>query len=289
MPILRIVQLVVACLFLGGCASTQLNYNTLDIAGSVESLYTRQVLNNLSTFASTPFALPSQIDIQSGTVQTNSNITPNLNFPLTGASTRGLSGTVSALATNRSSTFAGAGAGFNATDGWQQNWNITPLTDANTLRNLRALYRYAIYTSDLKGEYHVSRTRKGAGYEPDPFLLIEPQCVLCGHDAHINSHLVGGWLFWESDDGPAFGHMPSEGTKDDLVDLGHFGSNELYMTRRDFRRGVLSDFILFVLPITEPGVADASKPGTAPGNRVGASANRPNFAPVPLGIQPVNP
>lgn len=274
---------------LSACASTQLNFNTLDVAGSIESLYTRQVLNNLSTFASAPNGLPSQIDIQSGTVQTSNAITPNISFPLTGSSTRGFSGTVAALTGSGSRTFAGAGAGMTASDGWQQNWNITPLTDANTLRNLRALYRYAVHSSDIRREYHVPRTKQGSNYTADPFMLLEPQCVLCGKEQRVNSRLVGGWLYWLNDNGLEFSRMPSDVDKSDLVDLGHYGNNQLFMKRSDYQRGVLSDFVLFVLPITEPSGSDPSKPGVAPGSRIGASANRPNFAPVPLGIQPPGP
>jgi hypothetical protein len=52
-----------AAISLAGCASTQLNYNTLDIAGSVSSLYTKQVLSNLSKYIDEPEGLPAQVDI----------------------------------------------------------------------------------------------------------------------------------------------------------------------------------------------------------------------------------
>jgi hypothetical protein len=60
--------------FLSGCASTQLNYNTLDVARSVESIYTRQALANLSKYIDEPNAIPSQLDLLQGTVQTSNSI-----------------------------------------------------------------------------------------------------------------------------------------------------------------------------------------------------------------------
>ena len=39
---------VVACLLVCGCASTQLNYNTADLASSLNSLTKRQIFYNLA-------------------------------------------------------------------------------------------------------------------------------------------------------------------------------------------------------------------------------------------------
>ena len=45
------------CIFTGGCASTQLNFNTLDIAEGIEPVYTRQVLANFSKIIDAPLAI----------------------------------------------------------------------------------------------------------------------------------------------------------------------------------------------------------------------------------------
>ena len=70
---------------LAGCAGTQLKYNTLDIASTVTAIHTNQVLENLSRFIDEPYALPSQVDITSGTIQTSNSITPTVTSPLSRA------------------------------------------------------------------------------------------------------------------------------------------------------------------------------------------------------------
>ena len=58
------------CIITTGRASTQLNFNTLEIAESIAPVYTRQALANLSKIIDEPMAIPSQLDIPNGTIQT---------------------------------------------------------------------------------------------------------------------------------------------------------------------------------------------------------------------------
>jgi hypothetical protein len=70
-----------AVFIVSGCASTELNYNTLDIASSTESLLTRQVLYNLANFLDSEIALPAQIVVLSGTATTADTVTGGASFP----------------------------------------------------------------------------------------------------------------------------------------------------------------------------------------------------------------
>ena len=59
-----------ACLFLFGCASTQLDFNTLDLASTIDDLVNGQVVYNLGKFAADPHSNPTQVAISSGSVST---------------------------------------------------------------------------------------------------------------------------------------------------------------------------------------------------------------------------
>lgn len=51
---------IAACLLVCGCASTQLNYNTADLASSLNSLTKRQIFFNLAQALTDPEFVPSQ-------------------------------------------------------------------------------------------------------------------------------------------------------------------------------------------------------------------------------------
>jgi hypothetical protein len=275
-----------------GCASGQLNYNTLDIASSVESLYTRQALDNLSKYIDNPDGIPSQMDLLQGTVQTANSVTPSLSAPLSQAITSTGARAGALFTTTHTGVLAGASATLGASDTWQQNWNVVPLSDANTLRNLRALYRYVIYpdVSALKAEYTVARVAEEKQFVDDPYAISEPQCVLCTPKHNVNPRLHAGWLYWTP------GNPPPSDTQ--IVDLGPHGNRQLFMTEHDYLNGYLSDFVLFLMPVA-PLTAKGTppKPGTvgpngraAPSGNRGPYINRPGttFGPqlIPPGIQP---
>ena len=268
-------------LWLFGCASSQLNYNTLDIANSVKSLYTRQALDNLSKYIDDPNAIPSQMDILQGTVQTSASVTPSVNFPLTQSLTNTATRASAALTTTHTEVQAGAGSTLGGSDAWQQNWNVVPLSDANTLRNLRALYRYVVYpdVSLLKAEYTVARIAQDGKFVDDPYAISEPQCVLCTPSHKVNRSLRAGWLYWTP------GKPPPPDTQ--VVDLGIHGRHQLFMTAHDYLNGYLSDFVLFLMPVAPLTAAGTPpKPGTVtPGGRAaptpgrGPYINRPPMPP----------
>lgn len=144
---LRVAPIILMALT--GCASTQLTWNSLEVAGTIGDVYTQQALDNLAKYIDDPYALPSQVDFTSGIVQTSNSIQPTLTLPLSTNIARTISGssTMAAAASTTSgfqkvTTLAGASLGLSASDAWQQNWTITPVIDGNDLRNLRAVYRY---------------------------------------------------------------------------------------------------------------------------------------------------
>ena len=145
-----------------GCASTQLNYNTLDLASTVDSLVTRQVLDNLSKIIDNPLAIPAQVDLAAGSATTSNTITPSITDPYTKAvtATNTLTSAVAATVTNtttNTTTRASSpqSTGLNVSDTWLQNWTIAPVTGSDDLRRLRALYRYQFSADEriLKREY----------------------------------------------------------------------------------------------------------------------------------------
>lgn len=239
---LRILLVVLPTLALMGC-SRILADNTMDMAENVEPLFTKQVLINLSRTIDNQFAIPSQIDISAGTIQTSGSISPSLGIPL------GV-GVVSAFGTALTTTVSQAAVtgtiGTNA--GWQQNWNVTPVSNANALRNLRALYRFAIWGSEenLRQEFHINRVTQGGRAAFDEYALLKPHCVFCLEeppkdntkllamkDSELmerlsrNPALEGGWLRWTDQISLAPSPLPLPEQKF----LGRYGRYNLWMAK----------------------------------------------------------
>ena len=156
----RRVTLIGFTLLFSGCASTQLNYNTLDIASSIDALIVQQVVQNIVKAYINEYAIPSQISVVSGNIQTTNSINPSVSFPFSSnitsafgnglAAQNNLGSVVSNL--NAPSTTIGSN------NSWQQSYVVLPLTDADTLRRLNYLYRYAaghITSGDLLCSYPV--------------------------------------------------------------------------------------------------------------------------------------
>jgi hypothetical protein len=256
-----------SCLVGFGCASTQLNYNTLDVASTVQNVTYQQVLLNLSRTIDDPTLIPSQVDLAAGTIQTTNSLSPSFTAPLSKTVMQTGAGAITGFTT------AGASSNVSVTDSWTQNWNISPITDANTLRNLRALYRYAVYGTDIRSEYKVPwKVNKAEKLVLNPYLLQQPHCVLCGNNQVPNSKLRrGAWLYWTNDPGVSSPENPPPSA--DVIDLGHYGHHELFMTRIQYQEGLLSDFILFLLPNQEPTAASSGSQGS--------SSRKPNIMLTP--------
>ena len=147
---LRIIWLGLA-VALAGCASTELNYNALDIASTTDSLISKQVLYNLANFLDSDLALPAQIVISSGTATTADTLTGSATAPLSKSitSTSQLVNTASSnpslVATNLTTAVrAGASLTGGVQDVHTQNYAFQMITDPYQLWRLKSLYRFVI-------------------------------------------------------------------------------------------------------------------------------------------------
>lgn len=160
---------IVLCVGLAGCASTQLNFNTLDLASSSESLITSQVLYNLAKIRSFAYAVPAQVSIPSGSATTTNAVTPTLGGPIGPSLTTTLANSAAAPlfnATTRTHVNPNSTVSVSVGDQWSQNWTMTPLSDPDQLRRLRALYRFGAGWTNRAGlacEYPVVQKAKGGG------------------------------------------------------------------------------------------------------------------------------
>ncbi|WP_157100574.1 hypothetical protein [Rhodoplanes sp. Z2-YC6860] len=132
-------------LFLVGCASTQLNFNTLDLASTTNDLVTQQVLYNFASFIDNPAAVPAQVTVSSGNATTSNSITPNLTLPLS----KSLSASnITVLNPTFGNATAAKSLQLSASDSWNQSWSFAPVTDPERMKRLQALYRYAVEWSE---------------------------------------------------------------------------------------------------------------------------------------------
>jgi hypothetical protein len=209
-----VAAIVASALLLLSCSAPILTENTLDVATTVDDLNTRQILFNLVRTREQQFALPSQVQITSGSVNGSSTLTPSLSFPVTPSLGSSISATTGSASATRGSSWSQSGAGgslggsFSNTD----SWDITYLQDPQQYRRLRLLYQYGAHQiswRDLTCQYPIpelsSQPDSGqsiryvrilgqgekefigcrppavvlAGDNPDPAFLSFPDCVVC--------------------------------------------------------------------------------------------------------------
>jgi hypothetical protein len=194
MRVFRSVSVVVAiAVLIPGCASTQLNYNALDLSNTVDELIMAQVRSNLAKFADDSGAIPSQVTLPSGSVTTQSQVSASWTSPVGQALTVAHSTTVPNLS---SITTAQGSITPGAVDQWSQNWGLSPVTDGDQVRRLRALYRYVTHPHDidlcaeypriaaqLTGNQIVSRYDVATITADDAQFLTEPGCIICAEQA----------------------------------------------------------------------------------------------------------
>jgi hypothetical protein len=77
------VGILAVAIQLGGCASAELNSNTLDLASTTDDLMMQQVFYNLSNFIDSDRAYPAQAVVSSGTATTSDTLGGSFNYPLT--------------------------------------------------------------------------------------------------------------------------------------------------------------------------------------------------------------
>jgi hypothetical protein len=166
-----------ACIIMSGCASTQINYNTLDIARYYESLWTKQVTANLISAFNNPDGLPSFVKVTAATTTTQNSVTPTFTFPIsptvTGVSQ--LSQTAaSTLLGSKTSATAGKGLGIAAVDQWNSTYTVTPVIDQDQMYRLSALYKFVtrqMYLEDFEASYPLIETSDSAA-SPTQALTI---------------------------------------------------------------------------------------------------------------------
>lgn len=115
---------------LAGCASTQNENNTIDMAGGVSRVREAQVLRNIAVAISDHNIVPSQVLLGQGQSTIDFGATPTLKLP-------GID-------------FAHAAKELDiaSTDTWHAQWDFTSVTDADDLRRLRSLYSLIASTDD---------------------------------------------------------------------------------------------------------------------------------------------
>ncbi|HLK80077.1 MAG TPA: hypothetical protein VKT99_01095 [Xanthobacteraceae bacterium] len=134
------------------CASSQINYNTLEIASTYDQLITKQVAYNLMKVYDDPYGLPALVKVTAQTTTAQNSITPSLSYPVTAQLTQLAQLTQATTIQNVSSVTkqrAGSGLSIAATDQWNSTYTLTPVTDADQLRRLRTLYQYVTRTGAL--------------------------------------------------------------------------------------------------------------------------------------------
>jgi hypothetical protein len=141
---------IAACLAVCGCASTQLNYNTADLASSLNSLTKRQIFFNLAQALTDPEFVPSQVTVSVGTAQTLNSVTPSVSVPLGNpvvtTSRVGATGISSRDFFSTAITSPAPTLGVQFVDAWNQSWTMSPINSSTQVRRLRALYQYATGT-----------------------------------------------------------------------------------------------------------------------------------------------
>jgi hypothetical protein len=131
-------------LVVAGCASTQLNYNTLDIASTYDQLITKQITVNIKKSLESKYGLPAFVKVTAGTATTTNSVTPSGTAALSTGITSAAQTTAAGLfnGSTRTTSRAGPGLSVSASDQWSQTYTLTPVIDTDQLRRLRALYQY---------------------------------------------------------------------------------------------------------------------------------------------------
>ena len=156
---------MIALTLVEGCASTQLNYNALDIASTYDQIITKQVTFNLHKVLEDKDGLPAFVKVTAGSVTTQVSVTPTVTVPFTSAITKlaqtSLAPTGLTTQTSRTSMLGAYGATLAATDQFNQVYTTSPVTDSDQLRRLRSLYQYVtkqLSAEDFESTYNLIET-----------------------------------------------------------------------------------------------------------------------------------
>ena len=139
-----------------GCASTEVNFNALDVASTYDTLLAKQVVFNVLKMYYDQYGIPAYVRIGTQTSQTTDAINPIFSFPFSPQTTLKLlaNGVVSGKALQT----AGRGISLQAQVNRQQNYTLSPTIDPDQLRRLRSIYQYVTgYMSqyDFESDYPI--------------------------------------------------------------------------------------------------------------------------------------
>jgi hypothetical protein len=178
----------------------------VDVASSVNALYTEQAVANIKAFIDDQDAIPSQVDISAGSVTLQNGGSFGINFPYGNTVQRDFVTLAQNTITNNVQTISPSISGY-----WQAVWNITPVGDAVTLSRLRAMYRYVTNSGRIASfedeskqwveletllkkqgqeevmikDYDKSAALSSYGTTIDVSGLVEPRCVICLNSEEI--------------------------------------------------------------------------------------------------------
>jgi hypothetical protein len=149
---LRLAACATCSLAVAACASGQLNYNTLDLASTVDDLITKQVVYNLGKFWIDPSSNPTQVTVSAGSISTTNQASLSWANPLNTAVTTtdtamtAAGAVVPALTHTATGVVGSATLTPSGTNQATQNWSVNTDADSDQERRLRALYRFATHT-----------------------------------------------------------------------------------------------------------------------------------------------
>jgi hypothetical protein len=147
------------------CSTALVTENTLDVSTTTDDLTSRQIIFNLVKIKQNQYALPSQVQITSGSVDATTSITPSVSpafFP-SRVNTIGTSSTSTTItgsnAVTRPATTTSLSGNVSSTDSWITSF----LQDPQQLRRLSYLYQYGasqLSSADLLCRYPIPEQSK---------------------------------------------------------------------------------------------------------------------------------
>jgi hypothetical protein len=225
-----------AALLLVGCATQLVNSNVLDAASTtVDDLTVRQIVFNLARIKENQFALPSQVQITSGSISAGLSVSPSISPPLSASISTSINRAAGVTtSTSRNVDVPSVGASFGGSASTTDGWSINLIQDPEQLRRLRLLYQYGahqISATDLLCQYPIPellqdqspRQRRYVRFtgdiingcrppdvvlvdNPDPAFLGFPGCIICAFPDKNFSDLfaqkVRGHKIYKSDFSP---------------------------------------------------------------------------------------
>jgi hypothetical protein len=278
---------------MGGCASTQLNYNTLDLAATTDNLEIQQIFYNVGKFKADPNnAVPAQVAIGSGTVQTAITATPSYGDSVTRSTA--VATTVSAtpsVVTTLTRTVLQV-LGIQGSDQWTQSWAIAPINDGNALRRLSALYSFAANGGPFDDTSYQKVARRIANpkydwasppsvanlpYAPDSFF-VSPSTSnnLCFHVLTSDEK--------NEDQGAHPDHS--------YESLSQYGRPDWFVLSADMEKGCLAKFVFLVRDAegstASPGVPGSSSGAPAKSSLLDQEMSAPFVPPPQIQVVPIH-